>query len=85
MNKLDDNQREAVMRAAVDAGAYQKEEMGGRVNEIRAFLTGEGGMQTVEFSREGFIAAGQRVHDKFVADKGDEFKTLIKKIRTAAE
>ncbi len=85
MNKLDDNQREAVMRAAVDAGIYQKEEMGGRINEIRAFLTGEGGMQTVEFSREGFIAAGQRVQDKFVADKGDDVKALIEKIRTAAE
>jgi len=85
MSKLDDEQREAVMRAAFDAGVYQKEEMGSRIKDIRSFLIGEGGMQTVEFAREGFIAAGQRVQNKFAAEAGDEFKALVDAIRTVAD
>lgn len=85
MNKLDGTQRDAVLRAARDAGLYQKEEMGSRVAGIRAFLTGEGGMQTAEFERSGFLAAGQRVQDRYAAEKGDDFKTLLAAIRAAAD
>ncbi len=85
MDKLDDSQREAVMRAAREAGIYQKEEMTRQVSEIRAFLVGEGGMKTAEFDRTDFIAAGQRVQDQFAADKGDDFKALVSAIRAAAE
>ncbi|WP_299915795.1 TRAP transporter substrate-binding protein [uncultured Roseobacter sp.] len=85
MDKLDDNQREAVMRAAREAGIYQKEEMTKQVDEIRAFLTGEGGMKTAAFDRTDFIAAGQRVQDKYAAEKDDVFKTLVGEIRAAAE
>lgn len=84
MGKLDDDQKDAVMRAARDAGLYQKEEMTRQVDEIRAFLTGEGGMETAEFDRSDFIAAGQRVQDRFAADKGDEFAAVIAAIRDAA-
>lgn len=84
MGKLDDAQRDAVMRAAKDAGIYQKEEMGRQVEEIRAFLVGEGGMKTAEFDRTDFIAAGQRVQDKYSSDKSDEFKALVAAIRAAA-
>ncbi|WP_306112970.1 MULTISPECIES: TRAP transporter substrate-binding protein [unclassified Roseovarius] len=85
MDKLDDDQREAVMRAAREAGIYQKEEMTKQVDDIRAFLTGEGGMKTAEFDRTDFIAAGQRVQDKYAADKGDDFKALVAEIRAAAQ
>lgn len=85
MDKLDDDQRAAVMRAAHEAGVYQKEEMTARVTEIREFLLGEGGMKTVDFDRTDFIAAGQRVQDKFASDKGEDFQTLVKEIRAAAE
>lgn len=85
MGKLDDAQKEAVMRAARDAGIYQKEEMGRQIAEIRAFLTDEGGMETAEFDRSDFIAAGQRVQDRFAADKGEEFAAVIAAIRAAAE
>ncbi|SDX86355.1 tripartite ATP-independent transporter solute receptor, DctP family [Ruegeria halocynthiae] len=85
MGKLDDDQRDAVMRAARDAGIFQKEEMTRQVDEIRAFLTGEGGMKTAEFDRTDFIAAGQRVQDNYSADKGDDFKALVAEIRAAAE
>lgn len=85
MDKLDDDQREAVMRAAREAGLYQKEEMTRQVGEIRDFLTGEGGMETAEFDRTDFIEAGQRVQDRYAADKGEEFKALVAEIRAAAE
>ena len=85
MGKLDDDQRDAVMRAARDAGIYQKEEMTRQVGEIRAFLLGEGGMKTVDFDRTDFIAAGQRVQDNYSADKGDDFKALVAAIRAAAD
>ncbi|WP_108816613.1 TRAP transporter substrate-binding protein [Loktanella sp. Alg231-35] len=85
MDKLDDDQREAVMRAAREAGIYQKEEMTARVTEIRDFLLGEGGMETVEFDRTDFIAAGQRVQDNYASDKGEDFQSLVGEIRAAAE
>ncbi len=85
MKKLDDAQRDAVMRAARDAGIYQKQEMTKQVDEIRAFLTGEGGMKTAEFDRTDFIAAGQRVQDRYASEKGDEFTALVNAVRAAAE
>ncbi len=84
MGKLDEAQRDAVMRAARDAGVFQKEEMTRQVGEIRAFLLDEGGMESAEFDRTDFIAAGQRVQDSFAADKGDDFKALVTSIRAAA-
>jgi TRAP-type C4-dicarboxylate transport system substrate-binding protein len=84
MGKLDDDQRAAVMRAAHEAGVFQKEEMTRNVTEIRDFLTGEGGMKTAEFERADFIAAGQRVQDKYAAEKGDDFNALLAAIRAAA-
>lgn len=84
MGKLDDDQRDAVTRAARDAGIYQKEEMTRQVTEIREFLLGEGGMKTVDFDRTDFIAAGQRVQDNYAADKGDDFSALVTAIRAAA-
>jgi tripartite ATP-independent transporter DctP family solute receptor len=85
MAKLDDSQREAIMRAAKEAGAYHKEQNTATVDSIRAWLTDEGGMQTVEFDRTGFIAAGQTVQDSYAAEKDEEFNTLLRTIRAAAE
>lgn len=85
MGKLDDAQRDAVMRAAKDAGIYQKEEMTSQVEGIRTFLTTEGGMETAEFDRSDFIAAGLRVQDRYAADKGADFTALLDQIRAAAE
>jgi len=85
MGKLDDQQKEAVMRAAREAGAHHKDVMSKQIAEIRAFLTteGQGGMKTVEFDKTDFIAAAQRVQDRYAAEKGDEFKALVKAIRAA--
>ena len=86
MSKLDDAQKDAVMRAAKEAGIFQKETMSAQIDEIRTFLTteGQGGMQTAEFDRTDFIAAGLRVQDRYASEKGDAFKALLGEIRAAA-
>lgn len=85
MTKLSDTQRGAVMRAASEAGVYHREEMEKQIDEIRAFLTGEGGMETADFDRSGFIEAGLRVQDRYAADKGDDFIALVEAIRAEAK
>ena len=86
MGKLDEAQTEAVMRAAREAGIYQREVMTETVDEIRRWLTseGEGGMTNVSFDREDFIAAGLRVQDRYAAQKGKDFNDLLAFIRSAA-
>lgn len=85
MGRLDEAQTDAVMRAARDAGIFQKETMTAQIDEIRAFLVGEGGMETAEFDRTDLIAAGQRVQDRFIAENGEEFGNLVAAIRAAAQ
>jgi len=85
MAKLDDAQKEAVMKAARDAGIYQKEDMTKKIGDIRSFLVGEGGMKTVDFDSSDFIAAGQRVQDKYSSEKGEDFTNLVSAIRSAAK
>jgi TRAP-type C4-dicarboxylate transport system substrate-binding protein len=86
MKKLDANQKKAVIRAGKEANDYQKAVMSKKVGEIRKFLTteGQGGMKTTEFDRTDFIAAGQRVQDKYATSKGAEFTAFVNAIRAAA-
>ena len=86
MKKLDADQTKALRRAAEEASEYQKEVMGAATSEIRKFLTteGQGGMKTVEFERADFIAAGQRVQDRYATEKGAEFTAFVQAIRAAA-
>ena len=85
MGKLDDAQRDAVMRAAEEAGVYHREAMAARIDDIRNFLIGEGGMKTVPVDRSGFIEAGLRVQDRYAADKGEAFIDFVEAIRAEAE
>ncbi len=85
MNKLDDAQREAVLRAAREAGVYQKEIVSAQVEEIRTFLTTEGGMTTAEVDKSDFIAAGLSVQDQYAKEGSDDFNALLTAIRAAAE
>ena len=86
MKKLDADQTKALRRAAKEASDYQKEVMGAATSEIRKFLTteGQGGMKTVDFERADFIAAGQRVQDRYATEKGAEFTAFVQAIRAAA-
>ncbi|WP_271273132.1 TRAP transporter substrate-binding protein [Aliamphritea hakodatensis] len=84
MNKLNGEQQAAVRRAAKDAGLYQKQEMSSRIAGIREFLTTAGGMKTAGFDRADFIAAGQRVQDRYATEKGEEFTAFVQSIRDTA-
>ncbi len=87
MNKLDDAQKAAVIKAAVDAGVLHKQQMTEKIDGIRSFLTteGQGGMKSAEIDKSGFIAAGLRVQDRFAKEKGDDFKQLVSAIRAVAK
>ena len=87
MDRLSDEQRDAVIRAANDAGLYHKETMARDISEVREFLTteGQGGMVAAEVDKSGFIAAGLRVQDNFAEKKGEEFRALLQLIRDAAQ
>jgi tripartite ATP-independent transporter DctP family solute receptor len=85
MGKLDDKQRDAVRRAAHDAGIYQKQEMTSRIDGIREFLTTTGGMKTTAFDRTDFIAAGQRVQNNYSQKQGADFSDFVQLIHDAAK
>jgi tripartite ATP-independent transporter DctP family solute receptor len=87
MGKLDNEQKVAVMRAAKEAGIFQKEMMTAQISSIRKFLTteGKGGMKATDVDKSEFIAAGLRVQDKYASVKDDNFKALLTAIRKAAE
>jgi tripartite ATP-independent transporter DctP family solute receptor len=87
MKSLNDDQRDAVIRAAKDAGLYHKETLTQGVKDVREFLTteGKGGMSSAEIDKTGFIAAGLRVQDRYAAEQSDDFQTLIQDIREVAK
>ena len=84
MGKLDDSQKEAVMKAAVEAGKFHKDTMTAQISDIRKFLTNEGGMEMIEVDKSGFIEAALTVQDKYANEKDDDFKQLVNAIRGAA-
>lgn len=84
LNKLTDDQREAILRAAAETGEYVKGVMTQKIAEVRTWLTTEGGMEEAPFDKSGFIEAAQKVQDEFAADKGEDFNALLADIRAAA-
>ena len=85
MGGLDDAQREAVQKAADEAGDYQSEMLSSATDDIRAWLVNEGGMEMTEPDRAEFIAAAQGVQEKIAAERGEDFAQLVETIRGAAE
>ena len=85
MDKMTPEQKEAVLKAADEAGKYHREVMEKQVSEIRDFLANEGGMKTTYPDKTEFIKAAIKVQDNFIASKGPEFKELIEQIRAAAD
>lgn len=82
---LDDAQRDAVMRAASEAGAFHTDYMIGRIEEVREWLSTEGGMSITRPDRTAFIEAAQSVQEEFAAERGADFKALLDQIRAAAD
>ena len=85
MGKLDDAQRDAVLRAAADAGAYHTALKLEEIENIRSWLSTEGGMAMTRPERGPFIAAAQQVQQDFAARRGEAFTELVNAIQEVAE
>ena len=85
MGKLDDAQRDAVLRAAADAGAYHTALKLEEIESIRSWLSTEGGMAMTRPERGPFIAAAQQVQQDFAARRGEAFTELVNAIQEVAE
>jgi len=85
MNKLDDAQKSAVLKAASEAGLYHRKVMTAKISGIRKFLTTTGGMKLTLPDKTDFIKAAMKVQDTFAAEKGPEFKALVAAIRAEAK
>ncbi len=85
MDRLSDEQREQIMRAAVDAGNRFSEEVRTETEEVRTWLVEEGGMARTDPDRTDFIAAAQEVQQTVAAERGQEFVDLVNMINAAAE
>ncbi|MDA7966035.1 TRAP transporter substrate-binding protein [Ruegeria sp.] len=85
MNRLTDEQREQVIRAAADAGAEFREQVQTETEDVRKWLVEEGGMAITYPDKTEFIVATQSVRDEFAEKRGPEFQELVTKIEAAAE
>lgn len=85
MKRLSDEQREQIMRAATDAGAEFAKEIETATEDVRKWLSTEGGMAMTRPDKTDFIKAAQKVQEDFAEKRGPEFVELVGKIRQAAE
>ena len=85
MKKLSDEQREQILRAATDAGAEFREEVLNETEEVRSWLSTEGGMKMTRPDKTDFITAAKTVQQDFAEKRGDEFVELVGQIQAAAE
>ena len=85
MDRLSDEQREQIMRAAVDAGNQFSEEVRSETEEVRQWLATEGGMTRTDPDRTDFIAAAQEVQQAVAAERGEEVVSLVNMINAEAD
>ncbi len=85
MKKLSDEQRAAVEKAAKEAGEHQTAIVTKRIDEVRSWLTKDGGMTATNPDRGPFIEAAKQVQAEFAADGGPKFTELLTMIQAAAE
>jgi TRAP-type C4-dicarboxylate transport system substrate-binding protein len=84
MSRLDANQAAQVRQAAMDAQAHQRTVMQAQLDDIRAELE-RNGMAITNPDRTEFIAAAMVVQNDFAASKGDDFRSLLERIRAVAD
>ena len=85
MGKLSDEQREQILRAATDAGAEMRQQVLNETEEVRTWLSTEGGMAMTRPDKTDFIKAAQTVQQDFAEKRGADFVDLVGKIQAAAE
>jgi TRAP-type transport system periplasmic protein len=82
MSRLTPEQSRTFLQCAKEAGQHQIATVESEVETIRKFL-GENGMQMTRPDQKSFIQAVIPLQDKFVAEKGADFKAMLDKIRAA--
>ena len=85
MDRLSDEQREQIMRAATDAGIEMRNQVATETEDVRNWLVNEGGMVRTDPDKTDFIAAAQEVQNAFAAERGDQFVELVQMLQAAAE
>ncbi len=85
MKKLNDEQREQIIRAAQDAGAELAAEVATETQEIRDWLVQEGGMAMTVPDKTDFVEAAKSVQQDFAEQRGADFVELVTAIQAAAK
>ena len=83
MDRLSSEQQRTFLQCAKEAGQHQIATVESETEDIRKFL-GENGMRVTRPNQRSFINAVLPMQDKFVAEKGGDFKGMLDKIRAAA-
>ncbi len=85
MKRLSDEQREQILRAATDAGAEFRKQVLNETEEVRTWLSTEGGMAMTRPDKKDFIEAAKKVQQAFAEKRGADFIELVGKIQSAAQ
>ena len=83
MDRLSPEQLRTFQQCVKEAAQHQITTVESEVEDIRKFL-GANGMRVTRPNQKSFINAVLPLKDKFVAERGAEFKTMLDKIRAAA-
>lgn len=83
MGRLSPEQQKTFLQCAKEAGQHQIATVESEAENIRKFLS-ENGMRVTRPNQRSFINAVLPLQDKFVAEKGGDFKVMLDKIRAAA-
>lgn len=80
MSRIDEEQAEALRRAALEAQDHQRMVMKDEIQKVRDALAGHG-MQVTYPEKAPFIEAAESVQNKFADEKGEDFRNLLVRIR----
>lgn len=80
MSRVDEDQAEALRRAALEAQDHQRTVMKDEIQKVRDALAGHG-MQVTYPEKAPFIEAAESVQNKFADEKGEDFRNLLVRIR----
>ena len=85
MKRLSDEQRGQILKAAEEAGAEFRKQVLTESEDVRKWLSTEGGMAMTRPDKTDFIKAAQGVQQAFAKKRGEKFVDLVNKIQAAAE
>lgn len=84
ISRLDDEDVEAVIRAAEEAEKFQREKVGMEIEATRQQLV-ENGMAISYPDKAGFVEAGELVQQRFAEQRGGRFSSLVERIVAAGD